>query len=537
MSQSAETSKTSSSPGTAPVVLVILDGWGLGRDDAGNAVRAAQTPVMDRLWRDYPHASLRCSGEDVGLPPGQMGNSEVGHLNLGAGFVVYQWLTRLDRAIADGTFATNPTLLAAIERVKERGGTLHLMGLVSEGGVHSHVRHLEALLRMAAAEGCQRVAVHAFTDGRDTAPTAGLATVERLQRTIAELGVGRITTIAGRYYAMDRDHRWQRTERAYNAIVHGEGERAASATAAIQRAYDAGITDEFIPPTVIAASDEAPVTLRPGDAIIFFNFRADRARQLTEALVSPDFTGFARGAPAPDLTMVTMSRYEAGFPVAVAFPSTDVVAPLARVVSEAGLRQLHVAETEKYAHVTFFLNGGREEPFAGEERLLIPSPRVATYDLQPEMSAAGVTDAVLAGIAAGSYAFVIVNFANGDMVGHTGDFAAAVKAIETVDGCLGRIVAATLEAKGVAVITADHGNAEEMIDLATGQPHTAHTTNPVPLLLAAPETSPLRHATLREDARLSAIAPTVLGLLGIPAPAAMTEETLIRTSPTSGYAP
>ncbi len=517
-------------PNNSPVVLVILDGWGLGRDDAGNAVRAARTPVMDRLWRDYPHTSLRCSGEAVGLPPGQMGNSEVGHLNLGAGFVVYQWLTRLDRAIADGTFAKNPTLLAAIETVRRSGGTLHLMGLVSEGGVHSHVRHLEALLRMAATEGCQRVAVHAFTDGRDTAPTSGLVTIERLQRTMAELETGRIAIVAGRYYAMDRDHRWERTERAYDAIVHDEGERAASAPEAIQRAYDAGITDEFIPPTVIAASGEAAVTLQPGDAVIFFNFRADRARQLTEALVSPDFTGFARGAPVLDLMMVTMSRYEEGFPVAVAFPSTDVAAPLARVISEAGLRQLHVAETEKYAHVTFFLNGGREEPFAGEERQLIPSPRVATYDLQPEMSAAGVTDAVLQGIASGRFAFVIVNFANGDMVGHTGDFAAAVKAIETVDGCLGRIVAATLEANGVALITADHGNAEEMIDPATNQPMTAHTTNPVPLLLVAPETSPLRHATLSDDGRLSAIAPTVLGLLGVHAPAAMTEPILIDPS-------
>ena len=523
MSQRSDETATA----TAPVVLVILDGWGLGRDDAGNAVLAARTPVMDRLWRAYPHASLRCSGEDVGLPPGQMGNSEVGHLNLGAGFVVYQWLTRLDHAIADGSYAENPTLTAAIETVKQRGGTLHLMGLVSDGGVHSHVRHLEALLRLAAAEGCQRVAIHAFTDGRDTAPTSGLATIARLQATMAEIGAGRIATVAGRYYAMDRDHRWERTARAYDAIVRGEGERASSATDAIQAAYDAGITDEFIPPTVIAAVGEVPATLHAGDAIIFFNFRADRVRQLTEALVSPGFSGFARGAPVAEVTVVTMSRYEEGLPVAVAFPSTDVVTPLARVVSDAGLLQLHVAETEKYAHVTFFFNGGREDPFPGEERALIPSPRVATYDLQPEMSAPGVTDAVLAGIASGRFAFVIVNFANGDMVGHTGDFAAAVRAIETVDRCLGEIVEATFAANGVALITADHGNAEEMIDPATGQPMTAHTTNPVPLLLVAPETSPLRHATLRDDGRLSAIAPTVLGLLGLPVPSEMTESSLI----------
>ncbi len=511
-----------------PVVLVVLDGWGIGRDEPGNAVLAASTPVMDRLLATYPHATLRCSGEDVGLPPGQMGNSEVGHLNVGAGFVVYQWLTRLDRAIADGDFATNPTFRAAVDHVKERGGTLHLMGLVSDGGVHSHLSHLDALLRVARDQGCHQVAVHAFTDGRDTSPTAGLGFLQTLERTMAELGVGHVGTVAGRYYAMDRDHRWERTERAYDAIAHGAGERAPSVTVAIERAYATGVTDEFIPPTVIAVDDAETVTLQPGDAVIFFNFRSDRARQLTEALVAPDFTGFARGAPVADLYVATMSRYEAGLPVHVAFESIDVRQPIAAAISGAGLAQFHAAETEKYAHVTFFLNGGREAPFPGEERTLVPSPQIATYDLQPEMSAAGVTDAVVAAIASGRFAFVIVNFANCDMVGHTGVFAAAVRAVETVDRCLGQVVAATLAAGGVALVTADHGNAEEMIDRLTGKPMTAHTINPVPVLLVTPEHHPARHVPLRAGGRLCAVAPTILGLLDIPLPAEMTEASLVQ---------
>jgi 2,3-bisphosphoglycerate-independent phosphoglycerate mutase len=455
-----------------------------------------------------------------------MGNSEVGHLNLGAGFVVYQWLTRLDKAIADGEFARNPALLAAVDRAKATGGTLHLLGLVSDGGVHSHLRHLAALLRLARDHGLGRVAVHAFTDGRDTAPTAGIGYVESLERAMAELGVGRIASVAGRYYAMDRDKRWERIARAYDAIVHGVGERAASATEAIRRAYAAGTTDEFVPPTVVVPDGQAPTTIRPGDAAVCFNFRADRMRQLTEALVRPDFAGFGRGAPVPNLSVTTISRYEADLPVVVAFASQDVEHPVARAVSEAGLAQFHAAETEKYAHVTFFFNGGREAPFPGEERALIPSPKVATYDLQPEMSAPALTDAVVAAIAAGRFPFLIVNYANGDMVGHTGVLAAAIRAIETVDACLDRVVAATLAADGVALVTADHGNAEEMIDRATGRPMTAHTTNPVPVLLVAPEGHPRRHATLRQDGRLCAVAPTLLGLLGVPAPGAMTEASL-----------
>ncbi|MCC6315487.1 MAG: 2,3-bisphosphoglycerate-independent phosphoglycerate mutase, partial [Thermomicrobiales bacterium] len=491
-----------------PVVLAILDGWGLGPNDPGNAVLAAATPTMDRLWATYPHATLKTSGEDVGLPAGQMGNSEVGHTNIGAGFVVHQWLTRLDKAIADGEFARNPTLLATMQHVRRSGGTLHLLGLASHGGVHSHLRHLEALLRLARDAGVRDVAVHAFTDGRDTPPTAALADLTALDAFMTDLGVGRLATVTGRYYAMDRDRRWERTRAAYDAIVQGVGARAASAETAIERAYEAGITDEFIPPTTIAPPGAAPTTLKSGDAVVFFNFRADRGRQLAAAIADPNFHGWDRGPLIPNLPVVTLTRYETDLPVAVAFAPHDVVWPLARAVSAAGLTQFHAAETEKYAHVTFFLNGGREEPFPGEERVLIPSPKVATYDLAPEMSADAVTRAVVGAIRSGRFAFVVVNYANGDMVGHTGNFDAARRAIEVVDRCLAEIVAATLAAGGAALIAADHGNAEEMIDPATGGPHTAHTTNPVPLVLVAPEESPWRHATLRDDGRLAAMAPT-----------------------------
>jgi len=511
----------------SPVVLVILDGWGIGQDEPGNAVLRAATPVMDYLWETYPHATLRTSGEDVGLPAGQMGNSEVGHTNLGAGFVVYQWLTRLDRAIAGGEFAANPVLNQAIDRILDNGRALHLVGLVSDGGVHSHLRHLEALLRLAAAKGvpADRVVVHVITDGRDTAPTAGAVYVAQLQQAMADAGVGRIGTVSGRYYAMDRDRRWERTRLAYDAMVNGLGPIAASAGEAIAAAYAAGITDEFIIPTVTA--EDAGARIKSQDSVIFFNFRADRGRQLSEALVNEPFTGWERGQRLPGLHLVTLARYEESLPAAVAFPPMDVLHPLARVISEAGMTQLHAAETEKYPHVTFFFNGGREEPYAGEERVLIPSPKVATYDLQPEMSAPQLTDAVVAAIESGTFHFVIVNFANGDMVGHTGVLPAAIQAVETVDAALGRVLAATLEQGGAALVTADHGNAEEMIDRLTGGPMTAHTTNPVPVVLAAPEDTPLRHATLRTDGRLAGVAPTVLHLLGVPVPPDMTEPSLL----------
>jgi 2,3-bisphosphoglycerate-independent phosphoglycerate mutase len=511
-----------------PVVLVILDGWGIGRDEPGNAVLHAQTPAMDRLWADYPHATLLTSGEDVGLPAGQMGNSEVGHTNIGAGFVVYQWLTRIDLAVTNGEFAANPALNRAIERAVENGGTLHLLGLVSDGGVHSHIRHLVALLGLARSHAvpADRVVVHAFTDGRDTAPDSGLGFLRDLEQAMAAIGIGRVGTVSGRYYAMDRDRRWERTKRAYEAIVHGAGERAGSVEEAVSRAYAAGITDEFIPPTVID-DGSGPATISPGDSAVFFNFRADRGRQLSEALVGEGFGGWERGPRIPGLHLVTMARYEEGLEAEIAFAPMDVTNPLARVVSEAGLAQFHAAETEKYPHVTFFLNGGREEPFPGESRVLIPSPKVATYDLQPEMSAPELTDAVVGAIEGGQYPLIVVNFANGDMVGHTGVFAAAVAAIETVDACLARVIAATLEQDGVALVTADHGNAEEMIDRESGAPMTAHTTNPVPVVLVAPDDHPLRQARLRQGGRLSAVAPTLLALMGIAVPDSMTESALI----------
>jgi 2,3-bisphosphoglycerate-independent phosphoglycerate mutase len=511
----------------APVVLVVLDGWGIGRDEPGNAVLAAGTPTMDRLLASYPNARLRCSGEDVGLPAGQMGNSEVGHLNLGAGFVVYQWLTRIDKAIADGELTEKPALLAAFEHARRTGGAVHFLGLVSDGGVHSHVAHLEALLGIAKGRGVERVLVHAFTDGRDTSPTAGLACLHRLESAMAETGLGRVATVSGRYYAMDRDHRWERTKRAYDAVVHGVGATASSASEAMRRSYDTGVTDEFVEPAALVGDGAPPATLGAGDSAVFFNFRADRMRQIVKAVVLPGFDGFARGPAIPDLFVATMARYEEDLPVHVLLESHDVARPVGRAVSEAGLAQFHAAETEKYAHVTFFFNGGREEPFPGEERVLVPSPKVATYDLQPEMSAGGVTDAVVEAIGGGRFRFVIVNFANCDMVGHTGVFAAAVAAVETVDRCLGLVVEATLAAGGIALVTADHGNAEEMIDRATGRPMTAHTTNPVPVVLVAPEGHPLRRGEFRREGRLCAVAPTVLRLAGVPVPADMTEPSLV----------
>mgnify|MGYP001286515264 FL=1 len=510
-----------------PVLLVILDGWGIGRDEPGNAVLLAETPVMDDLVERYPFTTLRCSGEDVGLPAGQMGNSEVGHLNIGAGFIVYQWITRIDRAIADGTFGANPAFQDAFERVRASGGTLHLRGLRGEGGGHAHSRRLLALIGAAGAAGVRRLLVHAFTDGRDTSPTSGRDFIRPVEDRLAQHGCGRVATVSGRYYAMDRDHRWDRTRAAFDAIVHGRGETAPSASEAIEASYARGVTDEFIVPVVIPAPDGSRHRIAPGDEIIFFNFRSDRARQLTEALSVPDFRGFDRGDFSPTAPVTTMTTYDERFPVAVAFPPQDVAHPLARVISDAGLTQFHTAETEKYPHVTFFINGGREEPFPGEDRRLVPSPKVATYDLQPEMSAPEVCDGVVEALQSRNYDFIVVNFANGDMVGHTGVIPAVVKAIETVDSCVGRIVDALREVDGIALITADHGNAEEEIDPETGGPMTAHTTNPVPCILVAPDDHPLRHVTLRDDGVLSAIAPTMLDMMGIPPHPDMTQPSLI----------
>ena len=508
-----------------PVALIIMDGWGNAPAGPGNAVTLADTPTYDMLHATAPRTELIPFGREVGLPAGQMGNSEVGHLNIGAGRVVYQTLTRIDLAIEDGSFMRNPVLVAAVRAAKERGATLHLLGLIGSGGVHAQDTHLLALLRLAKAEGLDRVAIHAFLDGRDTPPESARGFMRELEVQIGAIGVGTLATVLGRYYAMDRDKRWDRVRKAYDALTLGAGEQATSPDAAIARSYAAGVTDEFVRPTVIVGADGAPVgTVADGDVMIFFNFRSDRARELSHAFVDVQFDGFPRDAH-PHVTFVTMTEYAADLPVdGVAFPTENLVEPLAEVIAANGLRQFHSAETEKYPHVTFFFNGGREEPFAGEDRRLIPSPKVATYDRQPEMSAPAVTDAVVAAIESGQYAFVLVNFANPDMVGHTGVLAAAIKAVETVDGCVGRVLAALNVAGGTAIVTADHGNAEEMI-APDGTPMTSHTMNPVPCFLTGPGVPP--GTRLRPRGRLADIAPTILYLLGLPQPAVMTGESLI----------
>jgi 2,3-bisphosphoglycerate-independent phosphoglycerate mutase len=512
-----------------PVALIILDGFGNYKPYPGNAVRLARTPNVARWNAAFPHTELTASGRDVGLPTGQMGNSEVGHLNLGAGFVVDQWITRLDKAIEDRSFFENPALIGAIEHAKAHGTALHLLGLLGNGGVHASDAHLRAVLQLAHDRGLDRVFLHPFTDGRDTAPDSAHGFVRDLEAFLASLGTGQIATISGRYYAMDRDRRWDRVALAYAALTRGHGQTATSAAEALLHSHAADPRgDEFLLPTIITGATGAPLaTIRDNDAVIFTNFRNDRARELTHALLDRDFLGFPRASVPQDLYYVTMTEYEAGLPVSIAFPPHDVREPLAAVLAAHGLRQFHTAETEKYPHVTFFFNGGREEPFPGEERVLIPSPKVATYDLQPEMSASGVADAAIAAVQSGSFDFIIVNFANPDMVGHTGVLAAAIAACETADTQAGRLVAAIEAAGGAAIITADHGNAELMIDEVTGGPHTAHTTNPVPLWLASPPGDPLRHATLRPGGRLADVSPTLLDLLGVPLAADMTGRSLI----------
>ena len=517
-------------PHHRPVLLAILDGWGIGEPVESNAVHIAATPVMDRLLATYPHATLRCSGEDVGLPEGQMGNSEVGHLNIGAGHIVYQWITRIDRDIADGTFTQNAALRSAFERASERGGRVHLLGLVSDGGVHSHSEHLAALIDLASQWPQVPVRIHVFADGRDTAPDSALAELRDLQRIVDSSSVHdiAIASVSGRYFAMDRDHRWDRTQQAFDVVTGVAGPSKASADKAIRDSYDAGTTDEFIEPARISPWGSEPERFSDRDEAIFFNFRSDRARQLTEALTSDAFTHFDRGAATGvPVSMTTMTRYEKDLPVTLAYSPNDVQHPVGRVISDAGLTQFHTAETEKYPHVTFFLNGGREEPFPGEERVLVPSPKVATYDLQPEMSAHGVCAAVVDAIRSNAYDFIIVNFANPDMVGHTGVIEAARLAVETVDACLGHILDELAQASGVALVTADHGNAETMRVPGTNDPMTSHTTNPVPVILVTPDDSPLRRAPLRDQGRLSAVGTTVVDLLGIDPHADMTEPSLL----------
>jgi 2,3-bisphosphoglycerate-independent phosphoglycerate mutase len=499
------------------VGLVVLDGWGLSPSREGNAVALARTPVMDRLLGSYPHATLVTCGESVGLPAGQMGNSEVGHLNLGAGRIVYQDLTRISRAVDDGSLASNPVLRATIDRAR-RNGRLHFIGLVSPGGVHSHERHLHAMIGIAAKAGVSRIFVHAFLDGRDTAPRSARPSLEATAAVLRGAG-GAIATVCGRFYAMDRDQRWDRTERAYRAMVTGEGAAAASAVDALDQAYARGEGDEFVQPTVIDPGPDARIAA--GDTVVAFNFRPDRMRQISRALAEPAFDGFVRRDEPRGLDYVCMTSYDDSFSVPVLFSDEPLRQTIGEVVSAAGIRQLRLAETEKYAHVTYFFNGSGEHAFEGEERALVPSPKVATYDLQPEMSANGVTDEAVRRLGDDSFGFFVLNYANADMVGHTGVIPAAVRAVETVDGCLGRLLDAVSRRGGVALVTADHGNAEQMIDPESGGPHTAHTLNPVPVLVAGGEPMPVRSGILAD------VAPTLLDLLGLEAPAEMTGTSLL----------
>jgi 2,3-bisphosphoglycerate-independent phosphoglycerate mutase len=501
-----------------PLLLIILDGWGYNPSTHGNAIALARKPVWDELTRKFPNTLIHTSGPSVGLPEGQMGNSEVGHLNIGSGRIIYMDITRLDRMIASGDFFCNPVLAAAMEHA--RGRQLHLLGLLSDGGVHSHQNHLYALLRMAKQAGVEKVFIHAFLDGRDTPPTSGASFIEQLQQQMRTIGIGTIATLSGRYYAMDRDKRWERTAKAYDAMVEGRGIRAEDPVSAVKRSYEQGITDEFVVPIVLTNEHGEPLgRIRDDDAAIFFNFRADRARQMTRALSDPALDGIPRSGMPQRLHLVSLTQYDKTFTIPYVLSPEEPRHILANIFAEHGLRNLRVAETEKYAHVTYFFNGGVETAYPGEERILIPSPKVATYDLQPEMSAAGIADAVVKAIEGGTFDVMIINFANADMVGHSGKLEATIKAVEAVDACLGRIYKALRRAGGGMIVTADHGNAEVMIDPVTGGPHTYHTTNPVPFLLVLPNGKPVR---LREGGSLRDIAPTLLAIAGIPKPAEMT---------------
>jgi 2,3-bisphosphoglycerate-independent phosphoglycerate mutase len=515
-----------------PFVLIVMDGWGINPRAEGNAIALAHTPNIDKLARDWPHTAVKTSGEAVGLPEGQMGNSEVGHQNIGAGKRVLQDYTRVSESIRDGSFFSNPAFLKAMEHVKKNASQLHICGLLGNGGVHAHESHLEALLLLAHKWDIEKVYIHSFTDGRDTSPTGGIEFMHHLQAQAIEIGgehAAKVATVSGRYYAMDRDNRWDRTGMTYFAMTRGEGQRASSAVAAIQQSYDKGITDEFILPTVVMEDDHPVAVVKAGDAVIHYNFRPDRARQLTKAFVlkelPPQAEGkFNRGPRLDDLVFVMMTAYEEGLDAEVAYRADEVEMPLARVIADAGLRQFHTAETEKYAHVTYFINGRRETPYEGEDRYLVPSPKVPTYDLQPEMSAAGITDTAVERIRSGQYDLVIMNYANADMVGHTGVIKAAIKGVEAVDTGVGRVVEATLAAGGGLLITADHGNAEQLIEYDTGKPFTAHTTFPVPLYLVVPQ---LAQAKLRTDGILADVSPTILQVMGIPQPKDMTGRSLI----------
>ncbi len=506
------------------ILLVVLDGWGIRKERESNAILLAGTPHLDQLTRDFPHSELSTSGLAVGLPEGQMGNSEVGHTNIGAGRIVYQDLVRINRAIASGEFFSNAVLRDAMDRAKANGSALHLLGLVSPGGVHSSLEHLYALLALATQRGVAKVFVHAFLDGRDTPPQSALGYVEALEKRLAERHEGQIATVSGRYYAMDRDKRWDRVQRAFDAMVRGKGHQAPSAAAAVRASYDQKVTDEFVEPTVITKDGKPVGTMRDGDVAIFFNFRADRARELTQALAYPDFKEIDRGPLRLD-RFVTLTQYDArfeGLPTAFAPEQPREIFP--EVLSEHGLKQFRTAETEKYAHVTFFFNGGREVVYPGEERYLVPSPRdVKTYDLKPEMSAREVTAELCKRIESQQYDFLLVNIANPDMVGHTGVMRAALEAVKVVDECLGKLAASCAKANYAMVITADHGNIEMMVDPQSGEPHTAHTLNPVPFLLIHPD---FKGAKLKNGV-LADIAPTLLKVMGLPQPAEMNRQSLL----------
>ncbi|OLS03838.1 2,3-bisphosphoglycerate-independent phosphoglycerate mutase [Tissierella creatinophila] len=503
-----------------PVSLIILDGWGIGKDYPGNAITLGNTPNFDRLMKENPNTTLDASGIAVGLPIGQMGNSEVGHINIGSGRVIYQELPRITNAIEDGSFFEKKEFLSAIENAKKNNSKVHLIGLVSDGGVHSHVKHLYGLLELMKRKDFSDVYVHAILDGRDVQPTDGRGQIEELEAKMKEIGVGKIATVSGRYYTMDRDKRWERTKLGYDAIVHGEGLKEASAIKAIEDSYKVGVTDEFIMPTVIENNGKPVAKIEDGDSVIFFNFRPDRARQITRAIVDTDFDGFDRGKKV-NTFYVSMTQYDKTIShVMVAYTSEPPINTLSQYVSLNGLNQLKMAETEKYAHVTFFFNGGIEEPYINEDRVLIPSPKVATYDLQPEMSAKSIKENLIERIKMDKYDLIVVNFANPDMVGHTGVIPAVVKSVETVDMCLGEVLKVIEEKGGSALITADHGNSEELLD-DEGKPVTAHTTNKVPLIYVGEEKIKLK------EGRLSDLAPTLLELMGLESPKEMTGKSLI----------
>lgn len=509
-----------------PLTLIILDGWGCSEEITSNAIHAARTPVWDELWNNYPHTAIRASGAEVGLPNEQMGNSEVGHLNLGAGRVIYQEYTRISQAIRTGSFFTNHTLTEAVDKAAKIDKAVHILGLLSPSGVHSHEKHIHTMAELAVRRHCNRVYLHAFLDGRDTAPKSAHRSIQAMQAKFSELGKGCFASLIGRYYAMDRDHRWPRIQAAYDLIATGQANyEAEGPQQALAMAYDRGETDEFVQATRIVPAGGAPIRIEDGDVIVFMNFRSDRARQITRAFIEPTFNGFERSYWPKLAQFVSLTEYSKDFDIPVAFPSEKPNNTLGQVLADRGLRQLRIAETEKYAHVTFFFDGGREHPFEGEDRVLIPSPQVATYDQKPEMSAVEITDRLTAAIESDKYDVIICNFANPDMVGHTGDFKATVKAVEVIDQCLGRIWAALNTSGGELIITADHGNAEKMYDAQSEQPHTAHTSNAVPFIFVSRRSG---SAIASANGSLADIAPTMLHLMGIEPPPEMGKHHLIK---------